>query len=393
MTRWRSINHFLLSSATSPEEELYSIRVKVSFAILYPATMLLALVGNVLVIYILYKKMETRRLTSFMYVNLAVADLLVTIVVMPYSLQTIVMEGSWIDGGFGVFLAKLILFSFFVALTASISSLTAVSFDLFYAMVLPMHKFLRFRNKKILVPVIWICSMCLMIPWLIIVGVKDSEIDFKFSRLGPVQASLRGVYLYLVITIYVIPLATIGTLYSHVCHKLRTHKSPGITINNRATHRANATKRQIIHMSIAIVVVFALCWLPVQVYHMILAIDLNLHGSLPMYIMLACYWCGHANSAINPWLLIYFKKRFRVVFRRMVTHPLSRLSLSSRANTNVETPARENLLVPATEVYQFTSSVWNKYHLKLTLSSTNWCNTTSAFSLETFFFSCFIPPW
>lgn len=292
-----------------------------------------------------------------MYVNLAVADLLVTIVVMPYSLQTIVMEGSWIDGGFGVFLAKLILFSFFVALTASISSLTAVSFDLFYAMVLPMHKFLRFRNKKILVPVIWICSMCLMIPWLIIVGVKDSEIDFKFSRLGPIQASLRGVHLYLVITIYVIPLATIGTLYSHVCHKLRTHKSPGITINNRATHRANATKRQIIHMSIAIVVVFALCWLPVQVYHMILAIDLNLHGSLPMYIMLACYWCGHANSAINPWLLIYFKKRFRVVFRRMVTHPLSRLSLSSRANTNVETPARENLLVPATDVYQFTSSV------------------------------------
>ena len=105
-----------------------------SFAILHTIIILVALVGNVLVIYILYKKLETRRLTSFMYVNLAVADLLVTVVVMPYSMQSIVMDGKWIDGGFGVFLAKLILFLFLVALTASIFSLTAVSLDFFCAM-------------------------------------------------------------------------------------------------------------------------------------------------------------------------------------------------------------------------------------------------------------------
>ena len=256
-----------------------------------------------------------------------------------------------------MFLAKLIYFVFYVALTASIFSLTAVSFDFFGAMVLPMHQFPRFRNKKVLVPVIWICSMCLMIPWLIIVGVKESSIEYKFSQLGPIQASLRGVYLYIVIAIYVIPLATISILYGHVCQKLRMHKAPGITINNRATQRANATKRQIIHMSIAIVVAFALCWLPAHVYHMILAIDVNLHLSLPKYIMLTCYWCGLANSAINPWLLIYFKKRFRVVFRRMITHPLSRRSLSGKTNASVKNPARELMAVPATEVYQFTSSV------------------------------------
>ena len=292
-----------------------------------------------------------------MYVNLAVADLLVTVVVLPQSLQSILMDGKWFDGGFGLFLAKLVYFVFFVALTASIFSLTAVSFDFFCAMVLPMHKFPRFRNKKVLVPVIWISSMCLMIPWLIIVGVKDSSIEFKFSLLGPVQASLRGVLLYLVITIYVIPLATMSILYGHVCQKLRAHKVPGITMNNRATHRANATKRQIIHMSIAVVVVFALCWLPAHVYHMILAIDLDLHLSLPSYIMVTSNLCGHANSAINPWLLIYFKKRFRVVFRGMITHPLNRLSLSSKTNASAKNPAREVMLVPATEVHQFTSTV------------------------------------
>ena len=137
----------------------------------------------------------------------------------------------------------------------------------------------------------------------------------------------------------------------------RTHKAPGITINNRATHRANATKRQIIHMSIAIVVVFALCWLPAHVYHMILAIDLNLHFSLPPYILLTCNWCAHANSAINPWLLIYFKKRFRVVFRRMVTNPLNRIPFSSKMNASAKHQAPELVFIPATQVDQFTSSV------------------------------------
>lgn len=328
-----------------------------SSVILHTIIILLALVGNVLVIYILYKKPETRRLTSFMYVNLAVADLLVTMVVMPQSMQLILMDGKWIDGGFGVFLAKLIVFLFFVALTASIFSLTAVSFDFFFAIVLPMHKFPRFRNKKVLVPIIWISSMCLMIPWLMIVGVKKSSIEFKFSRFGPPQASVRGVYLHLVITIYVIPLTTMCILYGQVCQKLRTHKAPGIPLKNRATRRANATKRQIIRMSIAIVVAFALCWLPAHVYHMILAIDLELHSSLPKYVMVVCYWCGYANSAVNPWLLIYFKKRFRVVFRRMITHPLSRMSLSGKTNASGKKTERELMLVPAAEVYQFTSSV------------------------------------
>ena len=97
----------------------------------------MALVGNILVIYILYKTPETRRLTSFMYVNLAVTDLLVTAVVMPQSMELIILDNLWIDGTFDEFLAKLIMFVFFVAVTASLFSLTAVAFDFFFGIVFP----------------------------------------------------------------------------------------------------------------------------------------------------------------------------------------------------------------------------------------------------------------
>ena len=66
--------------------------LKVLAIILYSIVICLSLTGNISVIYILFKKIESKRVTSFMYVNLSVADLVVTFVVMPHQLQSILME-------------------------------------------------------------------------------------------------------------------------------------------------------------------------------------------------------------------------------------------------------------------------------------------------------------
>ena len=44
--------------------------------VLYAFTMLAAIVGNSLLIYIVWKKPEVRSLTSSMFINMAIADLL-----------------------------------------------------------------------------------------------------------------------------------------------------------------------------------------------------------------------------------------------------------------------------------------------------------------------------
>ena len=328
----------------------------ITAAVLYTIAIPLALVGNILVIYILYKKPETRRLTSFMYVNLAVADLTVTVVVMPQSLAAILTGDKWMDGTFGELLAKIIVYSFYVALTGSVFSLTAIAFDSFFSIARSMQAYPRLRNKRTIVPCIWLCSMCLMVPWLVIPKVNDSYIAFEFSQFGEIQASVRGVYLFIVGVIYILPLTTMCFLYGYVCHKLRSHTLPGEAIkHDKARHRAKATQRQVICMSIAIVFSFALSWLPAHVFHVMLAIDLNFAISLPKYLMLICYWCGHSNSAVNPWMLIYFKKRFRAVFRKMLTTSLSRMS-SKTMNGTLKKPESRTVM-SGKVIYQFTSSV------------------------------------
>ena len=89
------------------------------------------------------------------------------------------------------------MFVFFVAVTAFVFSLAAVALDFFSGIVLPMQKFPRFRNKKILISTIWITSMCLMTPWLITTKVKNSRIEFKFTQFGEIDTSSFERYLSL----------------------------------------------------------------------------------------------------------------------------------------------------------------------------------------------------
>ena len=314
-----------VNGTSHQNEELFPTNVQVAFTAVYIVTILLALVGNTLVILILWRRPETRRLTSFMYVNLAVADLLVSAVVMPQSMVIILTQGVWFDGPLAEAVAKLILFVFYVALAASVFTLTAVAFDSFFNIAFPMRQFSCFRNKKILIPFIWFISMCLMWVWLLIIKVEDSAIAYNFSQFGDIQSALKGVYLYISISIYVLPLAIMTVLYGYSCLKLTFHKLPGTEFNSSARLRASATKRQVIRMSMTIVIVFALCWFPVHAYHVILATDITVHSRLPSYVMLLCFWCGHANSAVNPWLLIYQKKKFRAAFQQMLGTSLSSL--------------------------------------------------------------------
>ncbi|KAJ7385136.1 hypothetical protein OS493_017507 [Desmophyllum pertusum] len=91
-------------------------------------------------------------------------------------------------------------------------------------------------------------------------------------------------------------------------------------------------------MLIIVVTVFALCWLPGQVYHLIIAVTVW-KVQLPRIVMNLCYWFGHANSAINPWLYIVMSSKINSAFTRMVSRKSSQpLNRSRMATTEVLTP-------------------------------------------------------
>ncbi|XP_078370444.1 QRFP-like peptide receptor [Oculina patagonica] len=301
----------------------------ITFTILYAITMLVSLVGNTLLIYIVWTKPAARSLTSFMFVNMAVADLLVTLVVMPYAIAHFNTGGKWLLGGvIGEITCKVVLSSALVTITASILCLTFMAIDKFYAVVYPFRRHLWFRKPKLLTPLIWILSMALMsvAPVLVVqdLNYQTPYCTYQFSNLGHEMKARLGVYVYYFVINYMFPLSVMFILYAIIAHKLWFHNVPG---NQLDQHRENReiTKRKVVRMLIIVVTVFALCWLPGQVYHF-LSIWVN---DLPALVMNLCFWFGNANSAINPWLYIGLNSKISSAASRLINRKSKSRNLTS----------------------------------------------------------------
>lgn len=281
------------------------------FTIIYAMVMLVALVGNALLIYIVWKKPEVRSLTSFMFVNMAVADLLVTLVMMPWSIAHRYTKSEWlIKGTIGDFTCRGVISTAYVTVMASILCLTFIAVDRFYMVFYPFRRRVWFRKPTVLTPLIWILSIVStsVIPVTYHLRQTNSRCGYNFEiwgrDRGEVKAAIRGFFLYIFFIFYLFPLCVTSILYAKMAKKLWFHRVPGNPLNQ--TQRQQELKtRKVVRALIITVLVFALCWLPSQAYHLFLAIT-SWDVQVPLVAMYLCYWFGHANSAINPWLYIYF---------------------------------------------------------------------------------------
>ena len=296
-------------------------QANIILTVLYVITMLVSFIGNTLLIYIVWKKPEVRSLTSFMFVNMAVADLLVTSVVIPYTISNFYTKGLWpLTGLIGEITCKLVIFVAFFTINTSILCLTFIAVDRYYAVVHPFRRLLWFRRPKVLTPLVWVMSMALMsiVPVYVSLGLysKNSIMacGTNLTRLGDSTTALRGVYIYFFVINYLFPTSIISTLYIITARKLWFHRAPGDVLSQNRQHQ-EITKRRVVRTLIIVFTVFALCWLPGQVFQLFLAVT-TWAWKFPS-IMAACFWCGYNNSAINPWLYIGMNTNMRNSLSKM----------------------------------------------------------------------------
>ena len=275
-----------------------------SFSIVYIVTTIVALAGNTLLIYIVWKKPATRNLTSFLFVNMAVADLLVAVFQMPITIAYFYFHQIQIP-------CEFLYYPAFVSSAASIFCLTVMAFDRYFAVVHPFRSSIWFRKPKIITPVVWISSMALMSVAVVVFKFIDGACRFDVTVISPL-----AFWSYILVLAYLLPLAIISILYIIVAANLWLHQVPvdrDASVNRR---RQEIPKKKVIRMLIIVVVVFAVCWLPVHVYQMDDSVKMG--ASWPYALIYFSYWFSQANSAINPWLYIGLNGKMKAAFTKMI---------------------------------------------------------------------------
>ena len=287
--------------------------IVVSMTILYVITMILALAGNTLLIYIVWKKPGARNPTSFLFVNMAVADLIVAVFQMPVSITQFYVSGSsyFLDS----FNCRFLYYAVYVSCLASIFCLTVMAFDRYFAVVHPFRRSIWFRKPKIITPIIWISPTALMSITPVVFKLVRGRCRIKMSLILPLNASFFAFG-------FLLPFAVISVLYTLVARKMWLHEAPRDHNVSETQREQEIPKKKVIRMLIIVVVVFVVCWLPMHVYQMHEAVSLGVGGRGAMWdpyvIIYISYWLSQANSAINPWLYIGLNGKMKAAFKNMI---------------------------------------------------------------------------
>ncbi|KAL4223069.1 Octopamine receptor [Mactra antiquata] len=172
---------------------------------------ILTIAGNVFVIGSIFKFKPLRTVPNFFIVSLAVADMLVAVLVMPFHVS-VNITGIWI---FGEVLCKIFLTSDVFLCTASILNLCIIALDRYWA----IHDPLKYAQKRtikrvlVMIGISWTLSGVISIPP--VFGWGDTgdnhlhDADSKACRL----ASDRGYVVYSALGSFYIPLFVMSFVY------------------------------------------------------------------------------------------------------------------------------------------------------------------------------------
>lgn len=285
-----------------------------AYIIVFP----LALSVNTLLIYIVLKRPTMKTTTNYLFANMAAVNLLITIFVMPYAVRYLFVADAWFGGVPGQIACRLVHFAYGISIAGSILSLLAISLDQFYAILFPMKRVAVIRNTRLMTGVIWISSIVLMSPYLAMFGVREITGQHECIYVVLNRIIMKIHFSFTFVFLYAFPLLFMATMYVLIGRKLWLRTIPG---NIHSIHRqaAELSKRRVIRMLIIVIATFALCWLPVHVFHMCMAFEPHVTKKMASHWWSLLAFIAHANSAVNPCLEIALNRKFRAELLKLWT--------------------------------------------------------------------------
>ncbi|XP_068583476.1 neuropeptide Y receptor type 2 [Cebidichthys violaceus] len=287
------------------------VGVQAILILAYSTIILLGVIGNSLVIYVVFRFKTLRTVTNFFIVNLAVADLLVNTLCLPFTL-VYTLEVEW---KLGQVLCFLLPFAQGIAVHVSTITLNVIALDRHRTIVYHMETKISKDMCAVVIVITWAVSALLASPLAIFREYKTVYL----SPEEPIQvcmekwpgSSMNG-SIYSISALFVqygLPLAINCFAYIRIWNKLKNHMTYGGRHDRRQQHK-KTTK-----MLLTMVVVFAVSWLPFHAFQLAVEFDSTLLYMKDFKLLFTVFHIvAMCSTFVNPILYGWLNNNFRAAF-------------------------------------------------------------------------------
>ncbi|XP_011613748.1 adenosine A2a receptor a isoform X2 [Takifugu rubripes] len=319
-----------------------------SYIVLELLIAVFSVLGNVLVCWAVCLNSNLQTITNFFVVSLAVADIAVGVLAIPFSIA--------ISTGFcSNFYGCLFIACFVLVLTqSSIFSLLAIAIDRYIAIKLPLryNSLVTGKRAQGIIAICWVLSIAIGLTPMMGWHVKPEP--SQDCSPGLVKCLFEEVVLmsYMVYFNFfgcvLIPLLLMLGIYLCIFMAAR-HQLRLIQLKVVHGERSGSTLQKEVQAakSLAIIVgLFAVCWLPLHIINCFTYFCPKCYRP-PMLIMYTAIILSHGNSVVNPFIYAYRIREFRQTFRKIIRrHILGRrpqLESSGSRRTSIHNSVTDSI--------------------------------------------------
>ena len=257
---------------------------------------------------------------KILIVNMAISDLLYSIIRFPLRFLRSNTASHWpLSGPLDQALCRLTYFATDVSSAVSIQSLVLIAVDRFVAVVFPLRpSLISSKRCRLFILVIWVVAMAVSCPQLFMWKVDEyaeglvCQRRWNDIRLRE-SSSIKNYTLVTIIVFIYVPLVLIAILYFSIAVRIKSQKIPGEPSVNARKQRLKR-ERSVLKMSVAIVFVFAVCWLPFSIVFLLFLFSSDsamMSSCAFQYSAHIAFFLARSYCAVNPCICFIFSGNYR----------------------------------------------------------------------------------
>ncbi|XP_057341367.1 adipokinetic hormone/corazonin-related peptide receptor variant I-like [Microplitis mediator] len=271
----------------------------------YSILMVISIAGNTTVLVLIIERRKTNQSRiNTMLLHLAIADLLVTLLMMP-------LEIGWaatVSWRAGDLMCRIMAFFRVFGIYLSSFVLVCISIDRYYAVLKPMQLINIDRREKLMLIGAWIGAVLCSAPQMLVFHVQrhpdfpwyEQCITYHFLFSNVTQEV--GYSVFSMIMMYCFPLVVIIYTYTSILIEIhsKTRENSKDKIRRSSIGFLGRARIRTLKMTIIIVAVFFICWTPYYIISIWYWIDRDSASKLDQKIQKGLFLFACTNSCMNP---------------------------------------------------------------------------------------------